>query len=359
VAARMNKIDRYIIWHLYAFIALVGFALISIYSFIGFLSDMDDVGKGNFGIVQLIVYTFMTMPSGFYILLPIIAMLGTLMGLGTLAGQSELTAMRASGVSLLRLGATTLGAGLVLGLFGYVLGDWIAPQAQRAALDYKFTARDGYASQSVQEKAVWLRDGDSVFHIKQLITQDHIADLEIFTLAPDMSLSATYHVKDARYESGEWHFSDIHKTALTLDSAVTSDLPQMVWKGALSPEVLRLLLLKADSLTMPGLLRLIRYLDGNQLDSTRYRTEMWRKLVAPVTVMSLMLFAIPFVLGAPRSSGAGQRLLIGILIGVGFYIFNEVSVNLGQIFQWPPFLAATTPTLLLGAAGFYRLSRIR
>ena len=355
----MTKIDRHIVWHLYAFTALVGFALVSIYSFIGFLSDMDDVGKGNFGIVQLILYTFMMMPSGFYTLLPIIAMLGTLMGLGTLAEQNELTAMRASGVSLLRLGATTLAAGLALGVFGYVLGDWIAPEAQRVATDYKFTARDGYASQSGQQKAVWLRDGDSVFHIKQLIAQDHIADLDIFTLAPDMSLTATYRVKDAHYQSGEWRFSEVHKTALTLDSATVSDLPNLVWKGALSPEVLHLLLLKADSLTMPGLLRLIGYLDGNQLDSTRYRTEMWRKLVAPVTVMSLMLFAIPFVLGAPRSSGAGQRLLIGILIGVGFYIFNEVSVNLGQIFQWPPFLSAATPTLLLGAGGLYRVSKIR
>lgn len=355
----MKKIDRYIIGHVFAFIALVAFALLAIYSFVGFLQDMDDVGKGKFGVLQLMLFTFMMMPSGLYTLLPIIAMLGTLMGLGTLAGQSELTAMRAAGVSLLRMGGATLAAGFAIGLFGYVLGDWIAPEAQRAALDYKFTARDGYPSHLGGQRAVWLRDGDSVFHIKQLIAQDHIADVDVFTLAADMSMTSTYRVQDGRYINGEWHFTDVRKTLLTLDSASTEHLPKLVWKGSLSPEVLHLLLLKADSLTMPGLLRLIGYLDGNHLDSTRYRIEMWRKLVAPVTVMSLMLFAIPFVLGSPRSSGAGQRLLIGILIGVSFYVLNEVSVNLGQIYQWTPFLSAAIPTLLLTVVGVYRLVRAR
>ena len=354
----MTKIDRYIVRHIYVFIALVAFGLIAIYSFIGFLQDMDDVGKGQFGIAQLMLYTLMMMPTGLYTLMPIIAMLGTLMGLGTLAGQSELTAMRAAGVSLLRMGVATLFAGLILGLFGYVLGDWIAPASQRAALDYKLTARDGSPALTGQHP-VWLRDGDSVFHIRRLITQDHIADVDIFTLAPDMSLTASYRVKEGRYQGGGWHFTDVHKASLTLDSATTVDMPQLTWKGSLSPEVLHLLLLQADSLTMPGLVRLVRYLDLNRLDSTRYRAEMWHKLVAPVTVMSLMLFAIPFVLGSPRSGGAGQRLLIGILIGVGFYVLNEVSGNLGQIYQWPPFLSAATPTLLLATVGIYRLSVIR
>lgn len=354
----MNRIDRYIVQHIYVFIALVAFGLISIYSFIGFLSDMDDVGKGQFGIAQLMIYTLMMMPAGLYTLMPIIAMLGTLMGLGTLAGQSELTAMRAAGFSLLRMGAVTVIAGLILGLFGYVLGDWIAPATQRAAQDYKFTARDGSLAQA-EKHPVWLRDGDSIFHIRQLIAQDHVADVDVFTLAADMRLIASYRIKEGRYQGGEWRFSGVRKAALTMDSVTTTDVPQLTWKGALSPEVLHLLLLKADSLTMPGLVRLIGYLDGNRLDSTRYRAEMWRKLIAPVTVMSLMLFAIPFVLTSPRSGGAGQRLLIGILVGVGFYVLNEVSVNLGQIYQWPPFLAAATPTLLLAAVGVYRLTVIR
>jgi lipopolysaccharide export system permease protein len=358
VQASMNKIDRYIIVHIFGFTAIVGFALLAIYTFIGFVSGIDSTGQGRFGVLQLLIYTLLQMPSGLYTLMPIIAMLGTLMGLGALAGQSELTAMRAAGVSLLRIGRATLTAGLALGLLGLLLGDWLAPAGTQAAEAYKTREKSGMGA-GLGGHSVWLRDGDSIFHIQRLITEDHIADVEIFRLAPDLSLSTSLHVDDGIYQNGGWHLTGIRQTQITPDSATTSEVPTMDWTGSLSPEVLRLFVLEAESLTMPGLVRLISYLETNRLDSAEYRLELWRKLMAPFTVMAMMLFAIPFVLGSLRSSGAGQRLLIGILIGVGFYVVNEVSANLGQIYHWPPLLAASVPTLLLTFGGAWRLSKAR
>lgn len=354
----MNKIDRYIIVHIFGFTAIVGLALLAIYTFIGFVSGIDTTGQGSFGVLQLLVYTLLQMPSGLYTLMPIIAMLGTLMGLGALAGQSELTAMRAAGVSLLRIGRATLMAGLVFGVLGLLLGDWLAPAGERAAEAYKARERTG-VEPGVNGQSVWLRDGNSIFHIQRLIAEDHIADVEIFRLSDDLRLDSSLHVDDGIYKDGNWQFTGVRQTRLQTNAAVTSQTPSMQWTGNLSPEVLRLFVLEAQSLTMPGLLRLIHYLDANRLDSAEYRMELWRKLMAPVTVMAMMLFAIPFVLGSLRSSGAGQRLLIGILVGVGFYVINEVSGNLGQIYHWPPFLAAAVPSIVLILGGAYRLARTR
>ena len=354
----MNKIDRYIIAHIFGFTAIVGLALLAIYTFIGFVSGIDSTGQGSFGVLQLLIYTLLQMPSGLYTLLPIIAMLGTLMGLGALAGQSELTAMRAAGVSLLRIGRATLMAGVVLGLLGLLLGDWIAPAGVRAAEAYKARERSGTAP-GLNGQSVWLRDGDNIFHIQRLIAENHIADVEIFRLTPDLRLSASMHVDDGVYQNGGWRLTGVKQTELTADSTSTSELAAIDWSGSLSPEVLRLFVLEAQSLTMPGLVRLISYLDSNRLDSAEYRMELWRKLMAPITVMAMMLFAIPFVLGSLRSSGAGQRLLIGILVGVGFYVINEVSANLGQIYHWPPLLAAAVPSVVLTLSGAYRLAKAR
>lgn len=354
----MRTIDRYIIAHIFGFTAVVGLALLAIYSFVGFVTGIDSTGQGKFGVLELMIYTLMQMPAGLYTLLPIIAMLGTLMGLGALAGQSELIAMRAAGVSLLRIGRATLLAGVALGIFGLVLGDWLAPTGSESAEAYKTKARTGIAP-GLGNHAVWLRDGDSIFHIQRLLSEDHVADIEIFRLAPDMSLAAVLRVQEGRYQDSVWHFSGISQTALSPGATTVSQSPTLDWQGSLSPEVLRLFVLEADSLTMPGLMRLIRYLDSNRLDSAEYRLEFWRKLMAPFTVMAMMLFAIPFVLGSMRNSGAGQRLLIGILIGVGFYVINEVSSNLGQLYRWPPFLAAAVPTFVLASGGLYRLSRAR
>ena len=258
----MRTLDRYIILHILGFTAIAGFALIAIYSFIGFVTGIGDTGQGSYGVFQLMVYTLLQMPAGLYTLLPIIAMLGTLMGLGALAAQSELTAMRAAGVSLARIGSATLLAGLLLGVFGLLLGDWLAPAGNGAAEDYRTAARTG-GTPGLAGHTVWLRDGDSIFHIRGLITEDHVADVEIFMLAPDMSLSSDLHVDDGRYQDGHWIFSGVSRTDLSADATKTSQVPQLQWTGSLSPDVLHLFVLESESLAMPGLLRLIHYLEAN------------------------------------------------------------------------------------------------
>src|SRR5690606_27443773 len=109
----------------------------------------------------------------------------------------------------------------------------------------------------------------------------------------------------------------------------------------------------------PGLVRLIGYMSDNGLDARQYELSLWRKLVAPFTVMAVMLFAVPFVLGLQRSGGAGQGLLIGILVGLVLYVVNEVTASLGQLCGWQPALAAGAPTLLLAALAVLRLQRAR
>jgi lipopolysaccharide export system permease protein len=130
----------------------------------------------------------------------------------------------------------------------------------------------------------------------------------------------------------------------------------MAWGGTLSPEVLRLFVLEADALSMHGLWRLIRYLDENNLDSRAYAVALARKAMAPVTVMAMMLFAVPFVLGPLRNTGAGQRLLVGVLVGLVFYVLNEVTANTGQLYGWNPLVAAGTPTLAFALIGVWRLT---
>ena len=354
----MKMIDRYIAEHIFMLTAIVALGLVSIYTFISFVGEIDETGQGGFGMLQLVGYNILRMPAAVYTLLPIIAMLGTLMGLGMLATQGEITAMRAAGVSMLRIGMATLMAGVVLGLLCLLLGDWLAPAGIRSAESYRSTARYGIQP-GITGKPVWLRDGDHVFHIQRLLAEDHIADVQIFRLKPDLALSHAWSVQEGRYADGAWTFTGVSGTVFGEASAQVEEQPSMQWRGSLSPEVLHLFVLEAESLSAPGLMRLIAYLDQNRLDASQYRLSLWRKLVAPLTVMAMMLFAVPFVLGPLRNTGAGQRLLVGVLIGVGFYVVNEVSASLGQLYAWPPLLAAGLPTLALSAFAMQRLATAR
>lgn len=349
----MNRIDRYIVRSILSLSFVVGLALVAIYTFTSFVADLGGTGKGDFGLTELAVYTLLNMPAGLHVLLPIIAMLGTLMGLGNMAGQGEITAIRAAGVSNVRIGMAALIAGAMLGLLGWAIGEWVAPASQQSAERYKSNAR--YGIEGANSKPVWLRNGNDIFNIKKLVSEDHIGDAVIYSIGDDLRLRSITSAKDGVFLGGHWNLSQVVRTEFADDSAKVEKLDRYELQGGLSPNVLRLFVLQAQSLSTDGLLELIRYLDDNGLDSSEQRLELWEKIVEPLTVMAMMMFAVPFVFGSLRNSGAGLRLMIGVLVGVAFYVINQVTADFGQLYGWPPSLAACAPTVVLGGWGWWRL----
>src|SRR3546814_5552244 len=148
------------------------------------------------------------LPTGLYILMPVIALLGTLMGLGTLAAQNEVTAMRASGMTVVQLGVATLMAGVLLGGFDVVLGDVLAPAGTQAAHNFRSATRDSEPA-GLATRPLWLRDGQSVVHIGTLKSEREIANVEVYQLGDDLSLQSALHADDGDFVEGQWHLTGI------------------------------------------------------------------------------------------------------------------------------------------------------
>lgn len=352
----MNQLDRYIIRTVLALTGLVGLGLVTIYTLVVFISDIGEAGKGRYGVLEVLEYSLLLMPSNLYILLPIVALLGALLGIGALARSSELTAMRASGVSMLRIGGATLIAGVLLGAFGYVLGDWLGPAGENLATRLRDEAR---GESGTLDRSLWLRDADNVLRIRRLIAEDHARDVTVYRTDASGGLAQVSTVDEARYVDGRWLMTGVKRTELHGTETKVVTLDQIEISGSITPNVLKLFILEGDVLSVRGLYNLVAYMDENKLDATKYRIWLWRKLVEPVTVMVMMLFAVPFVVGTLRDAGAGQRLLAGVLVGVVFYVLNKVSVSIGDLYQWPAPLAAGLPTGLLGILALWRLRLAR
>ncbi len=352
----MNRLDRYVISHVLELTGIVALGLVSIYTLVVFVSDVNETGKGNYGVTQVLEYSVLMIPSSLYILMPIVALLGTLMGVGALARSGELTAMRSAGVSLARVGAATLVAGAGLAIFAFFLGDWLAPTSESLATELRDSSR---GSSGYTGKSVWLRDADRVIRINKLQSEEHINDVTVFRLGSDGRLQAALTVDEGVYTDGHWRLSGVKRTDFAGDRTSVTLLDTLDLGGGVSPKVLKLFILEAGSLSAHGLVRLISFMDENHLDASKYRLLLWRKLIEPLTVMVMMLFAVPFVTGQLRDAGAGQKLLAGALVGIVFYVVNKVSVSLGDIYQWPAPLAAGLPTLALALLSLWRLGRAR
>jgi lipopolysaccharide export system permease protein len=288
--------------------------------------------------------------------MPIVGLLGTLMGIGALARTGELTAMRSAGMALSRIGGATLVAGVGLALFAFFLGDWLAPTGEGIATELRDNARgtDSYAG-----KSLWLRNAGSVVRINKPLSDTHVRDLTIFRIGPDNQVQAALTADEAVYVGDHWRLSGVKRTDFGSGSVTVTAQDQVDVTGGINPKDLKQFILMSDNLSVHGLLRLIGYMDENHLDSSKYRLLLWRRLVEPVTVMMMMLFAVPFVIGQQRDTGAGQRLLAGALVGIVFYLVNSVSVRMGDIYQWPAPVAAGLPTLCLALLSWWRMSRAR
>ena len=123
-------------------------------------------------------------------------------------------------------------------------------------------------------------------------------------------------------------------------------------------DVIEVISIKPKSLSAWGLYKYVNYLKENELNSSSYEMVLWSKIILPFSTGVMVFLSIPFVFGSLRSVGVGQRILIGTLIGIGFYIINQMFSYVGLVYKVNPALSAILPTVVFFALGIRMLRRI-
>ncbi|MCB1768134.1 MAG: LptF/LptG family permease, partial [Candidatus Competibacteraceae bacterium] len=167
------------------------------------------------------------------------------------------------------------------------------------------------------------------------------------------------HAESARYQSGRWLLEGVDRSILEKDKVLTEHLAHQVFVSAISPQILEVLAADPGELSIRDLQVYVDYLEDNGLDAQNYRLALWRKLLAPLTYLAMLVIAMPFVFGPQRSTSVGQRLLIGLLLGLVFFLLNYMLGNVVLLYGYPPLVGAMLPSLLFLGAGFYTLRRLR
>ena len=353
----MKILDRYLQASIVqaASVILAVVAALSIAS--SFIGEADEIGEGTYTLGKVMQYVLLSMPDTIHVVFPLVALLGALMALGGLAAGSELIVVRATGVSAARLAWSAGRTGLLLAAISLVFSEVLGPYGVELGEKIQDTAKHGETVQEIGD-GLWLRDGARFVRIKGTLSEDTLAEILVYERGPDGRLSQVLSAERARYEKGKWQLQGIKTSRFSADGVRTDKTGEMPWDVQISPEVLQLAVVKPEELSSIGLYRYIKYLRENEVAAQDYSLALWRKLVAPVTVLVLTVFALPFAFGSLRSSGSGQRLLIGGLVGVVFYMFNEIIASGGVVYGLPPWLAASLPTLILAIITVWWVRRI-
>ena len=361
----MGILDRYITKVILQSVALVLMVLLALGIFVSFVSQLDNVGTGTYELSDAIAYVLLTIPKQAFDMLPVASLLGTLLALGNMATHSELIVMRASGISLFRLARTVIIAGVLLAVVSLTLGELIAPPSEQFARRSRALALDDRLS-IAGGRSAWIKDDQTIINVDELRGEEHLGGVYLFEFDDDRHLKSISRAGSADFGSdGKWRLADIEETIFApgtpgLPGKITANvISGRVQPTFLHPELLGLSVVNPDSLASRGLLSYASYLKRNALDSHRYEVAFWSRLSEIASVIFMTALALPFSFGSLRSAGTGQRLLVGVLVGVAYVLASKTMTNSGQVFGFSPFISAWLPSMVLAVFATVAIWRTR
>jgi lipopolysaccharide export system permease protein len=353
----MTTLDRYLATHVILGVLLTLCVFLALFTFISLVEELGDVGKGDYTVIRAFEYMLLTLPQRAFLLFPFAALVGTLVGLGALSSSSELTVMRASGLSAVRISVSVLTAGLVLAIVSMLVGEFIAPSSERMAHEHRSVAISSRIDVNANY-GFWVRDGSSFVNIRRPLPGNEAEGVYIYEFDANNQLRVATYARKARYEDNGWLLEDVRQSEILEYRVMSREIKQAAWDAMFKPNLVDVVAVKPESLSAIGLHRYIDYLRENGLNTARFELAFWTKIVYPISTVVMIFFALPMVLGILRSAGVGQRILVGSIVGMVFHVINQISGDTGLVYGLSPSFSAVLPTLMFLAVGMVLMRKL-
>jgi lipopolysaccharide export system permease protein len=351
-------LSQYMMRTILASIALVLVVLLALAGLFEFIAELDDL-QGDYQTPQAILFTALRLPNLAFEMFPIAALIGSLLGLGGIAAHSEIIVMRAAGMSVFRLAGMVAVSGAVLLIITGLLGEFIGPPLDFYARNMRNDARYEKGDEPAGA-ATWVIDGDAYLNLERVSTEFEFGSIYVYRFDEnDQLLSIARAENSGIDENDNWILERFRETRFSDDGVQVTESSREVESFEINAELLGNALAKPLSLSARGLLGYIDYLERNQLDSTPYVTEIWYRAARTFSVLIMPILSLAFVFGSLRTGGAGSRLMIGVGIGLAYYLVNEMLANSGQVFNLNPAITTSLPTLALMLVTVIALARVR
>jgi len=354
----MRVIDRYIARTVISTTLLALLAVLALNTLFLFIGEADKIGSARYGLLEALLYIAWSLPQNAIAAMPAVFLLGGLLGLGALAGGSEIVAIRAAGVSTGRIVWSALRPGILLTLITFLLGEFVAPGLSHDASEFRaeslgknLSIRDG--------RGFWARDGDRFVRVRELRPDGALANVEIYQFDAANRFRRFARAEDAIHSDDGWRLRNVVSTLIDDSGTQVETVETESWDASISPKLLQILSFDPEELSLRDLRLYLGYLQENGLDGRHYELAWWQKLIAPISNLVMLFIATPFVFGPLRQAAFGQRLFVGILLGLGFFLANRAMGGIGLVYGLAPVLAAVLPTAVFVTGGAVALARLR
>ena len=351
----MTLVDRYIAFHFLKSACVVLVLLLVLFSFLALTEELDDVGVGRFTTVDAIAVVILTLPTRIIDLLPVTALLGSVLGLGALANHGELLALRAAGMSPWRIARGLLVLSAMVVVSAMTARATVIPLVERQAQEYR--------SKTLPQTALggtefWSRHENRFIRVGGVDFGRIPRDIEIYELGVRGRLQRLLQADKADIVTDQkWRLHNVDERVLGADSVEHRRMATLDWQSFLSHEQMATLIAPAHALSVFDLYAYIHEMEGSGVDTRQYQAMLWQQLSLPTALFAMTLLGLPFVMASIHSRTASFRLLLGGAAGIGFYLFDQITSHLSTLLDLPPAPTALAPSAVLLLLAVIAISR--
>ena len=373
----MKTIRRLIYGEVYGAVFFVTLAFLALFAFFDLVDQLPSIGRPGVGegyrITQALLYVALLIPSHLYELLPITVLIGTIFVMTRMAQSSEFTILRTSGLGPWRALRTLLVTGVVFVVTTFVVGDYLAPWADRTAQLLKARYQGNI---SVGQTGAWLKEkqtfGQFAVNVNALASDGSMKGVRIFEFDNQGFLVSLSKAETAHFVDAGWLLENAQRTefkttekpsasgssagvsptgvsntsANAATSLLTQSMPSLQWPTDISAEMVSAAVLRPDRMATIDLFQYIRHLDANNQSAERYEIEFWKKVFYPLSCLVMVVLALPFAYLHFRDSGISGYVFGGVMAGISFFFLNNVFGYIGELQHWQPWLTAALPGLI-------------
>ncbi|MEJ2754847.1 MAG: LPS export ABC transporter permease LptG [Gammaproteobacteria bacterium] len=353
----MRLVDRYIAHAIWVNILLSLLVLGGMDMLFAFIAELEDISE-TYRLSDAAVYALATFPRRCYEFMGVSSLMGTLLGLGGLASNSELTVMRAAGISLARIVMAALIPVMCFALVAVLLGQFVIPSTEQYGQTYRSIQQGGGQMLRVKQ-GNWHREGNEVIHITAIGADGTLHGVKRFRFSDEGELIAMSHAQTAKRESNQWILEQDQTTVLSLSEIKASSSAVLPWASQLTLEMVEMVVSRPEFLSMTRLYSYTRFLKNQGLDNRDYILAFWKKVLQPVATAIMVLIAVSFIFGPLRSVTVGLRIMVGLVVGLVFNYMQDFMVHASAVFSVAPWVAAITPITVFFGVGLLLLRRVR
>ncbi len=369
--------ERYFAKQIYASFGFILFALVALFLFFDVLSELGSV-NAKYTLPLALLHVLLKAPSRMVEIIPIAGLIGSIYVFAMMASQSEFTIFRVAGLDIKRSLFTLGKVSLPIVVFTLLISEVLGPYAESLSERIRMQAL-GSTFSSQFRSGVWVKDqlrdsdgsgpirpGVRYVNVGTIDQNDQIRQIRMYEFDPNYRLLSIRSAASGRFDNrGIWELNDVSETRFTerrsndpLDavySAQTKVIPKLSLESQVTPQILNVLLISPEKMSIVSLGRFILHLQDNKQDMQRHAIAFWKKVIYPFIIFVMLALALPFAFMKVRAGSVGIKVFGGIMLGMSFQLLNTLFSSIGLLGTLPAFFTAIFPPLVYLVLAFLSL----